>query len=206
VLAAASIPSGDEAPAKPSLLLTPERRAPVALTDQRAIAGRARGVRLSNVTAMQRPHISGVQPVQVPRRSLVAAACMRAERPEKARGGVWAALAAGDATRETRESAGLPRMARPGLEPGTPRYSVVGRNRSNKVESPAIPRVLLRHGRREEVRNFHTFLADSGTETHLVPKRLPRPTLNMRWSQGDRRSAANVVELSARKQPDRCTP
>jgi hypothetical protein len=37
----------------------------------------------------------------------------------------------------------------------------------NKVESPAILPVRAASWRPEEVRNFHSFLADSGTGTHL---------------------------------------
>ena len=47
------------------------------------------------------------------------------KRPEKAHGSVWADLASGDATVQTAGFAGLSWMARPGLEPGTPRFSVV---------------------------------------------------------------------------------
>ena len=48
-------------------------------------------------------------------------------------------------------------MARPGLEPGTPRFSVVDRNRSNKVESPAIQRVRVVSWRRRESPQFPFF-------------------------------------------------
>jgi len=62
---------------------------------------------------------------------------------------------------------GFRAMARPGLEPGTPRFSVVDRNRSNRVESPAVPGVHIVNERRDEVRNLHSFLVDSGTGTRL---------------------------------------
>ena len=52
-----------------------------------------------------------------------------------------ASTAASDAARKIAQ-----RMARPGFEPGTPRFSVVDRDRSNKVESPAILRVPLSAG------------------------------------------------------------
>jgi hypothetical protein len=54
-------------------------------------------------------------------------------------------------------------MARPGLEPGTPRFSVVGRNLSNSAESPANPAGSRDGPTRAGCRKLRSFLADSGT-------------------------------------------
>jgi len=55
-------------------------------------------------------------------------------------------------------------MARPGLEPGTPRFSVVDRNLSDKGGILAIQHLLAGHPRRLDVRKLRWFLADLGTE------------------------------------------
>jgi hypothetical protein len=62
---------------------------------------------------------------------------------------------------------GFLNIGAPGLEPGTPRFSVVDRDPSNYVESPAFSEVCVVGVRRGEVRNLLSFLADSGTETRL---------------------------------------
>ena len=67
-----------------------------------------------------------------------------------------------------RQLAGRSRMARPGLEPGTPRFSVVRSSLSNDAENAANSR--LRRGQAHvcKLRKFHGFLADSGDEGRLV--------------------------------------
>jgi hypothetical protein len=57
-------------------------------------------------------------------------------------------------------------MARPGLEPGTPRFSVVGRNPSNCRESPAMRRLHIIDGCPSDVRKLRSFAASLGTEMH----------------------------------------
>src|SRR4051812_46576769 len=51
-------------------------------------------------------------------------------------------------------------MARPGLEPGTPRFSVVGLNLSNSDGIPAIPHVLAPGSRGLDTRKLRSFLVD----------------------------------------------
>ena len=55
-------------------------------------------------------------------------------------------------------------MARPGLEPGTPRFSVVGQNVSNSDAIPAVQRVLAIESDRLDVRKLRSFLEGLGTE------------------------------------------
>ena len=59
-------------------------------------------------------------------------------------------------------------MARPGLEPGTPRFSVVRSRLSNVAEIPANPLDPNGLARLETSRKFRSFLADSGDEKRLV--------------------------------------
>jgi hypothetical protein len=54
-------------------------------------------------------------------------------------------------------------MARPGLEPGTPRFSVVAAKLSNSAESPAVWRLLERHDHQRDLRKLRFFVADLGT-------------------------------------------
>jgi hypothetical protein len=58
-------------------------------------------------------------------------------------------------------------MARPELEPGTPRFSDVGRNVSNSRVIPAIDRVSVIEAHWLDVRRLRSFLADSGTEMRI---------------------------------------
>jgi hypothetical protein len=60
--------------------------------------------------------------------------------------------------------AGLATMARPGLEPGTPRFSVVGPNLSNWAETPVNKRVSSKYPPAREVRNLRTYAGQLGTE------------------------------------------
>jgi hypothetical protein len=57
---------------------------------------------------------------------------------------------------------GFPLMARPGLEPGTPRFSVLRPNLSNWAESPAIKRLLVGSVKDAEVSYLRTFCAAVG--------------------------------------------
>jgi hypothetical protein len=88
------------------------------------------------------------------------------------------------------------RMARPGLEPGTPRFSVVGRNLSNSVVIPANMRLLAveRHGL--DVRKLHSFLLDLGTETRFGAQWRP---INARgWESGRSRLELICPRLARR--------
>jgi hypothetical protein len=55
-------------------------------------------------------------------------------------------------------------MARGGLEPPTPRFSVVGLNLSNSGAIPAIPYVLAAECRGLDTRKLRSLLVDLGTE------------------------------------------
>jgi hypothetical protein len=59
-------------------------------------------------------------------------------------------------------------MARPGLEPGTPRFSVVRANLSNEPESPGKQRVLTVGLAAAKARRFHSFPPDSGDGRRLI--------------------------------------
>ena len=58
-------------------------------------------------------------------------------------------------------------MARPGLEPGTPRFSVVDQELPYTAEIPASQRVLASPWCKLDVRKFRSFLGDLGTERLL---------------------------------------
>jgi hypothetical protein len=68
--------------------------------------------------------------------------------------------------RKSRCNAGL-RMARPGLEPGTPRFSVVDRHPSNSPETPAVSRLLACRAHARDRRKLRLFVADLGTRKHF---------------------------------------
>jgi hypothetical protein len=55
-------------------------------------------------------------------------------------------------------------MARPGLEPGTPRFSVLRPNLSNWAESPAIKRLLVGSRKEAEAGYLRTFALQLGTQ------------------------------------------
>ena len=59
-------------------------------------------------------------------------------------------------------------VARPGLEPGTPRFSVVRSESSNQPETPAKRGRRVRGPRLRHTRKFASFLPDSGDEWRLV--------------------------------------
>jgi integrase len=69
--------------------------------------------------------------------------------------------------RRKRRFAGTSEVARPGLEPGTPRFSVVGQKSSNSAESPAFWRFLGRRNRGPDRRKLRSFVADLGTRMSL---------------------------------------
>src|SRR5215211_4733564 len=58
-------------------------------------------------------------------------------------------------------------MARPGLEPGTPRFSVMDRNLSNSRGIPAFERVLAIDTHQLDVRKLRSFRVDLGTESRF---------------------------------------
>src|SRR2546421_7577958 len=58
-------------------------------------------------------------------------------------------------------------MARPGLEPGTPRFSEADDEPSNRRKSAGNDGVRCVDHRRPKPRKFHSFLAYSGTETRF---------------------------------------
>ena len=58
-------------------------------------------------------------------------------------------------------------MARPGLEPGTPRFSVLGPNLSNWAKSVAIKRLLVGSVREAEVSYLRTFALRLGTKINF---------------------------------------
>jgi hypothetical protein len=100
--------------------------------------------------------------------------------------------------------AGLPAMARPGLEPGTPRFSVVGRKRSNCHGMPGIPRFSECGGCGEDVRKLRSFAVDLGTEINLsaqtaaIHKRGPSRAVRVRC-RDLRRTTHEVVEPPERR-------
>jgi hypothetical protein len=61
-------------------------------------------------------------------------------------------------------------MARPGLEPGTPRFSDVRSTASNGVAIPGKQRVLGRWTQRLKPRSLRSFAAGSGDEVRLVSR------------------------------------
>src|SRR5919109_982558 len=63
--------------------------------------------------------------------------------------------------------AGLSRVARPGLEPGTPRFSVMDRNLSNSRGIPAFEWVLAIDPHQLDVRKLRSFRVDLGTESRF---------------------------------------
>jgi hypothetical protein len=67
---------------------------------------------------------------------------------------------------KSRWNAGF-RMARPGLEPGTPRFSVVAQTVSNTGERPGIQRFPVVASRRARSAQIAFFLADLGTRLQL---------------------------------------
>jgi hypothetical protein len=71
------------------------------------------------------------------------------DTPETARSSIHGALRA---------------MARPGLEPGTPRFSGAGRKATVRAGIPATRRVCLRQRLDEDVRNLRSYPLDLGTE------------------------------------------
>ena len=89
-------------------------------------------------------------------------------------------------------------MARPGLEPGTPRFSVVRSQLSNDPENPANSRVPSDELVGEKVRRFQAFLADSGDGRRSVAQSAHAAR---RHHRGPRRSVANpTVRTSGRTQ------
>ena len=72
-------------------------------------------------------------------------------------------------TRESRRRVAS-RMARPGLEPGTPRFSDSRTQLSNWAENRANERVLAEAARGSEVRTLHAFERYVGHETPLVAR------------------------------------
>jgi hypothetical protein len=69
-------------------------------------------------------------------------------------------------TRKSRQRMAL-RMARPGLEPGTPRFSVMNRNLSNSRGIPAFEWVLAIDPHQLDVRKLRSFRVDLGTESRF---------------------------------------
>jgi hypothetical protein len=63
--------------------------------------------------------------------------------------------------------AGLSQVARPGLEPGTPRFSVMDRNLSNSRGIPAFEWVLAIDPHQLDVRKLRSFRVDLGTESRF---------------------------------------
>src|SRR5437773_10520704 len=91
--------------------------------------------------------------------------CCGAIRTRRACGLVWK-RSAGSSCRALRD--GSNRMARPGLEPGTPRFSVVRSKPSNPAKTPAnkwAPRAALGDA---DTRRFHSFQWDSGNDRSLI--------------------------------------
>ena len=61
-------------------------------------------------------------------------------------------------------------MARPGLEPGTPRFSGVRVSLSNGAKTPANRRDAAAPRRAQETRKFHSFPGDSGDRWRPVAR------------------------------------
>jgi hypothetical protein len=78
-----------------------------------------------------------------------------------------AVLIASEATPALTRVATGAAVARPGLEPGTPRFSVVGRNVSDSRAMPAIERSLAVEPPRSDVRKLRSFAVDLGTQFRL---------------------------------------
>jgi hypothetical protein len=68
-------------------------------------------------------------------------------------------------------------MARPGLEPGTPRFSVLGRNLSNCPESPATSRVRTSRRSLVDLCKLRSLLCIWAPRCALVPIRCSSPGL-----------------------------
>src|SRR4029453_6127278 len=66
-------------------------------------------------------------------------------------------------------------MARPGLEPGTPRFSVVGAEASNWLEAAANRRIPSRRQMRGDCRKLRSFAVDLGTQVGPGAQSLPAP-------------------------------
>jgi hypothetical protein len=81
-------------------------------------------------------------------------------------------------------------MARGGLEPPTPRFSVVRSKRSNTGEFPANKPIYVSGALESDVRKFHSFTADSGDEGRLI-------------SQSDAASRKVRADVEARSRPGR---
>ena len=64
-------------------------------------------------------------------------------------------------------------MARPGLEPGTPRFSVLRPNLSNRAKSPAIKRLLVGSPREAGVSYLRTFALQLGTQISFGTQSTP---------------------------------
>jgi hypothetical protein len=80
----------------------------------------------------------------------------------------------GPKRRKSGWNAGL-RMARPGLEPGTPRFSVVGAEASNWPEAAANRWVPSRRQMRGDCRKKRSFAVDLGTQVGPGAQSLPAP-------------------------------
>ena len=65
---------------------------------------------------------------------------------------------------------GLCEVARPGLEPGTPRFSGVRVSLSNGAKTPANRRDAAAPRRAQETRKFHSFPGDSGDRWRPVAR------------------------------------
>ena len=87
-------------------------------------------------------------------------------------------------------------MARPGLEPGTPRFSVLTPNLSNQGKSPAIKRLLVGSVKEAEVSYLRTFALQLGTQIGLVPNR-------RRWPRRRPVNARPVSDSTAEPPPHR---
>jgi hypothetical protein len=94
------------------------------------------------------------------------------KRPEKADEPWSCDLAADGLLAESQQFPGRSSMARPGLEPGTPGFSVVRLRPSNRGESPAIPLVLAVASRRKDSRKVRVFGPSLGDESRRVSQSL----------------------------------
>jgi hypothetical protein len=86
-------------------------------------------------------------------------------------GGSEASRTAATGDQESNDLQADPGMARPGLEPGTPRFSVVRVCLSNRAKTPAYKRDTTALRRVRETRKFHSFLGHSGDRGRPVARR-----------------------------------
>jgi hypothetical protein len=99
-------------------------------------------------------------------------------------------------------------VARPGLEPGTPRFSDSCTQLSNARESPATTRLRATRGLNREVRKLHEIAGNDGHEVPLVsesPGCGQMPAAARGGASADRDSRRHHCSRSSRLEPRSCS-